>query len=114
MIDLRHEASHRDLPSVSRLRIGATFCLRWLKLYYWKQCQEIQRLLQRVEPQATTPDLGAIDGPLLLLAQREEAGSDVDEVAMDTSEGGAVWRITRGLCKSRDELIDLLTLSTYE
>ena len=113
VIDLRHEASHSDLPSVGRLRAGATFCLRWLKHYYWRQYREICAI-QRVESRATTPELGASHQPCPLLAQQEEVpGADVEVVATRTTEGGVVWKLTRGLCNSKFELVDLLTSSTY-
>ncbi|GAB2287090.1 hypothetical protein Dimus_021475 [Dionaea muscipula] len=35
LIDIRHEGSHRDLPSVPLLRLASTKALDWLKSYYW-------------------------------------------------------------------------------
>ncbi|XP_076928465.1 uncharacterized protein LOC143592435 [Bidens hawaiensis] len=36
LIDIRHECSHRDLPSLSLVRLASTKALDWLKSYYWE------------------------------------------------------------------------------
>ena len=36
MVDLRHEAAHRVLPSLSILREGANHALTWLQKEYWE------------------------------------------------------------------------------
>lgn len=114
MIDLRHEASHKNLPSVGRLRAGATFCLRWLKQYYWKQYQEIQGTQIVAESCPASPELGVARPHAPLLAEPKEvqpAGDVVTTTALE--EGGTVWKLTRGLCNTRFELVDLLTSSTF-
>lgn len=35
LIDIRHECSHRDLPSLRLVRLASTKALDWLKAYYW-------------------------------------------------------------------------------
>ncbi|KAL8159381.1 hypothetical protein V2J09_000918 [Rumex salicifolius] len=35
LIDIRHEASHRELPSLCLLRQASSEALNWLKSYYW-------------------------------------------------------------------------------
>lgn len=35
LIDIRHEGSHRELPSIRLLRIASEKALSWLKSYYW-------------------------------------------------------------------------------
>ncbi|KAL9260536.1 Dihydropyrimidinase-like protein [Drosera capensis] len=35
LIDIRHEGSHRELPSVRLLRLASVKALNWLKSYYW-------------------------------------------------------------------------------
>lgn len=35
LIDIRHEASHRELPSLRLLRQASIEALNWLKFYYW-------------------------------------------------------------------------------
>ena len=112
MIDLRHEASHKDLPSVGRLRAGATFCLRWLKQYYWKAYQVIQGM-QRSESGHNTPEVEATPS-LSLLSQPEEEERAEDVVTVISSEGGTVRKLTRGLCSTKHELYVLLSTSNYE
>ena len=66
-----------------------------------------------MESHTTDPNLRA-PRRSLRLAQKKEAESGGGVVAMGASEGGAVWKMTRGLCNSSVELVDLLTSSTYE
>lgn len=37
LVDVRHEAAHNELPSLSLLRQAATEALTWLKEYYWER-----------------------------------------------------------------------------
>ncbi|XP_051137299.1 uncharacterized protein LOC127255678 [Andrographis paniculata] len=41
LIDIRHEGSHRDLPSVRLLRRASTTALEWLVSYYWEPQERI-------------------------------------------------------------------------
>ncbi|KAL3516425.1 hypothetical protein ACH5RR_023327 [Cinchona calisaya] len=36
LIDIRHEGSHRDLPSLHLVRLASVKALDWLKAYYWE------------------------------------------------------------------------------
>uniref|UniRef100_A0A5B7AB89 Putative pre-rRNA-processing protein las1 n=1 Tax=Davidia involucrata TaxID=16924 RepID=A0A5B7AB89_DAVIN len=36
LIDIRHEGSHRDLPSLRLVRLASTKAVDWLKSYYWE------------------------------------------------------------------------------
>ncbi|KAK1372831.1 putative pre-rRNA-processing protein las1 [Heracleum sosnowskyi] len=36
LIDVRHECSHRDLPSLRLVRLASLKALEWLKSYYWE------------------------------------------------------------------------------
>ncbi|KAI7982363.1 Ribosomal biogenesis protein LAS1L [Camellia lanceoleosa] len=36
LIDIRHEGSHRDLPSLRLVRLASIKALDWLKSYYWE------------------------------------------------------------------------------
>lgn len=36
LIDIRHEGSHRDLPSLRLVRLASVKALDWLKSYYWE------------------------------------------------------------------------------
>lgn len=36
LIDVRHEGSHRDLPSLRLVRLASIKALDWLKSYYWE------------------------------------------------------------------------------
>ncbi|KAG9451120.1 hypothetical protein H6P81_011085 [Aristolochia fimbriata] len=36
LIDIRHECSHRELPSLALVRLASTKAIEWLKSYYWE------------------------------------------------------------------------------
>ncbi|KAK1293551.1 hypothetical protein QJS10_CPB17g01667 [Acorus calamus] len=36
LVDIRHESSHRDLPSLPIVRLGSMKALDWLKSHYWE------------------------------------------------------------------------------
>ena len=116
MIDLRHQASHYDLPSAGRLRAGATFCLQWLKQYYWKQYEDIQ-LFQRPESRSASPVPAGGPPPIPLFPPKPKEGQPAieDAVVATSIEGtdGAIGRLTRGLCTTKVELVNLLTSSAY-
>ncbi|XP_065850946.1 uncharacterized protein [Euphorbia lathyris] len=41
LIDIRHESSHRDLPSLTLVRNAAVQAIHWLKAYYWEPQMEL-------------------------------------------------------------------------
>ncbi|PHU18164.1 hypothetical protein BC332_13859 [Capsicum chinense] len=43
LIDVRHEGSHRDLPSLQLVRVASTKALDWLKSYYWEPQKNVIR-----------------------------------------------------------------------
>lgn len=49
LVDIRHEASHNDLPSLSLLRLAAAEALQWLQAAYWQRQQDhLSQQQQRV------------------------------------------------------------------
>ena len=40
LVDIRHEASHNDLPSLPLLRLAASDALQWLQAGYWQRQQD--------------------------------------------------------------------------
>lgn len=46
LVDVRHEASHNDMPSLSLLRLAAAQALDWLQAAYWQR-QETHLLQQQ-------------------------------------------------------------------
>ena len=57
LVDVRHEASHNDMPSLSLLRLAAAQALDWLQAAYWQRQEaylqqqkgRVVQLLQVVE-----------------------------------------------------------------
>ncbi|KAG6391388.1 hypothetical protein SASPL_149142 [Salvia splendens] len=41
LIDIRHEGSHRDLPSLQLVRLASTKALDWLISYYWEPQEKV-------------------------------------------------------------------------
>ena len=37
LVDVRHEASHNELPSLALLRLAASEALTWLRASYWQR-----------------------------------------------------------------------------
>ncbi len=37
LVDLRHEATHNELPSLACLRLAAAHALTWLAGHYWQR-----------------------------------------------------------------------------
>lgn len=96
VVTLRHSGTHEKLPSLGALRAGAEFSLSWLRANYWRpQRLTIGEQLGGAKTMAATP--------LELEEEREER----TEKEPETGEGH-VWRLTNGLCRSRDQLAAIL------
>jgi ribosomal biogenesis protein LAS1 len=61
-VELRHQATHEELPSLSKLRLATQKALRWIWDYYWAKLAEdpadledcntyLQRLLREKDPE---------------------------------------------------------------
>lgn len=44
LVDIRHQSTHNDLPSISSLRTGSKLALQWLKTNYWEAQLESTRV----------------------------------------------------------------------
>ena len=53
-VDLRHEATHGDMPSLTNLRSAARRALQWLWDDYWKALKGQEAITQRQESTTTT------------------------------------------------------------
>ena len=50
LVDLRHETTHNELPSLAALRAGARHALAWLRESYWEQQkQHIRESLRKID-----------------------------------------------------------------
>ena len=109
VVTLRHRGTHEKLPSVGSFRVGAEFCLSWLRANYWR-------------PQRLT--IGDVQHPgggsRAATPMQEEEGVESGSGAAGGRKGkekgekeGHIWRLTRGLCQSRPELVDLLGQANY-
>ena len=101
MVTLRHCGTHEKLPSLGALRAGAEFALSWLRANYWRP----QRLTigeQQGARDVTPPEGEGGQG------EHSRKGKDAN------SREGHIWRLTKGLCQSRDQLATLLVHADYE
>ena len=54
-VELRHQATHEELPSLSKLRAGAQKALQWIWDYYWAALTG-----QKEEPEIVVSSFGHI------------------------------------------------------
>lgn len=79
LIDIRHECSHRDLPSLRLVRLASIKALDWLKSYYWEPqktaipCPSDKAANLRKEIKSTIRELGLC----LNIQQIERSSSSV-------------------------------------
>lgn len=103
-VDLRHEATHGDMPSLTNLRSAARRALQWLWDDYWKAFKE-QEATQRQETTTLTRDDLAMQ-PMSELGYvgREILGRDHEEgeTAMPPKDEPEVgWQKWQGMWDSR-------------
>ena len=49
LVDVRHEATHNELPTLALLRLAAAAALDWLRSGYWqRQAEHLASSLDRV------------------------------------------------------------------
>ena len=70
VVELRHDATHNQLPSLAVLRSAAVDVLNWLREYYWRQQQKVLEDLQE-------DIIAAISGERTPPVEDEAHGMDV-------------------------------------
>lgn len=91
LVDLRHEATHNELPSLSPLRVAAVQGLAWLKQRYWNAQREHRAIYFRKIGDALNKYVGShisaaskgFTGPASQLSQHEEQTVDEQRDAYD-------------------------------
>ncbi|KAF6231483.1 hypothetical protein HO173_010235 [Letharia columbiana] len=81
-VDIRHEATHGDMPNLTNLRSAAQRALTWLWEDYWKGLEE------------QAPALPASHGPTAALP--DEAGYQREKVEGDGEEQPGGWQKWQG------------------
>ena len=95
--------THQQLPSIGAMRLGAEFCLSWLRVNYWRP----QRLLLSKHSGnrgSMSPD-PRVEG-LTVTTSPSSAGAKC-------SKDGRVESLTSGLCHTVKELETLLEQASY-
>ena len=106
-VDLRHEASHGDMPSLANLRSAARRALQWLWDDYWKTVAGEETDVQTQEASnLTETDLSLQPLPDLDPGVRDNTGNghgeeDPAAVALDAQPGFGKWQKWQGLWDSR-------------
>lgn len=85
-VELRHQATHEQLPSLTRLRTAAKKGLEWIWEYYWKHLPEVEDSQKK----------GEGEGDMIMLDEDEEGNAE--EVTEDNDEKGVddegpAWRL---------------------
>ncbi|KAK7530922.1 Las1-like-domain-containing protein [Phyllosticta citribraziliensis] len=58
-VELRHEATHEDLPSLRRLQMATEQALEWLWLHYWAKLDAAAQTSQDADEESTSADARA-------------------------------------------------------
>lgn len=91
LVDVRHQSTHNELPSLPTLRLAAEQSLRWLQGGYWarqREClsactEKIQSTLREyLALRARAAQLAAQGGRRLGAEDEEEEGAGVSEASM--------------------------------
>lgn len=103
VVTLRHSGTHEKLPSLGALRAGAEFGLSWLRANYWRP----QRLTIGEQGVAKSRDATPPEGERVGFGRHSGKGKEAE------AREGHIWRLTNGLCHSRDQLAAILIRADY-
>lgn len=87
-VELRHQATHEQLPSLTRLRTAAKKGLEWIWEYYWKHLPEVEDFQKKGE-----------GGDVIVLDEGEEdkagegEGGEKREGEGEGEDEGPAWRL---------------------
>ena len=87
LVDLRHDATHGEMPSITVLRTAAPRALRWLWEDYWK-CLGKQQSHKTLEESVGRADLSS-----LIQQDREDTEYDSSRDSRGVEDGGSVMRL---------------------
>ena len=87
LVDVRHEASHNELPTLPLLRLAAQQALAWLRAAYW------QRQSNHLQHQHTR---------IVALLQ---VGSHISAPALALAQGGPLTGVSSLPCSSRGHTV---------
>ena len=104
LVDLRHEATHGDMPSLTELRSAAKRALQWLWDDYWMSLERREGITQR---QATAISMrnDSAKQPLPELGHvgRDVSGKYIEEedMLLRPESAGGGWQKWQGMWDSR-------------
>ncbi|EDO65258.1 Las1-domain-containing protein [Neurospora crassa] len=82
-VELRHQATHEQLPSLTRLRTAAKKGLEWIWDYYWKHLPEVE--------DETKGEEGGDD--VIMLDEGDEQDEKDEGGEDDEDDEGPAWRL---------------------
>jgi hypothetical protein len=103
-VDLRHEATHGDMPPLKTLRSAAQRAMQWLWEDYWKTLKGTEAITQRQETETLTRndsgtqpvnELGSVSG----VSGREH--EERETMIPPTDKAEARWQKWQGMWDSR-------------
>ena len=105
-VDLRHEASHGDMPSLTNLRSAARRALQWLWEDYWKTLAGEETDMQTQVSNLTKTDLSLQPLPDSDPVDRDDAEKGHEEedptvVALDAQPDFGKWQKWQGVWDNR-------------
>jgi ribosomal biogenesis protein LAS1 len=117
LVDLRHEATHNELPSLAALQLAAHHALTWLRINYWeKQKDHVE--LNKTKISGIVGDYIASHMAAAIkaaaAAQKQDYDSDEDDDDQDNNNGvvdgnGDVFSIEYNVAEARKQRQALLT-----
>uniref|UniRef100_A0A7N0ZUD7 Las1-like protein n=2 Tax=Kalanchoe fedtschenkoi TaxID=63787 RepID=A0A7N0ZUD7_KALFE len=111
LIDIRHEGSHRDLPSLEILRLASVEALQWSKTYYWEpqkdavRCQEDEIVHVQKEIEAKINELAFM---LTMKETPKKSSSIVDRKSPKKRIRKALKNLRRLYLSFPFEVVDVL------
>ncbi|KAM5467415.1 rRNA-processing protein las1 [Microsporum audouinii] len=113
-VELRHEATHRDLPSLVVLRDAARRSMEWLWEFYWAKIEDDHSYLYKPSPDATRENIeeaGVLD---LLGVVRKTLKPLADQINKPEKGNRASIRTKQGLEIEENSIRQLIALCRRE
>lgn len=109
-VELRHEATHEDLPSLQRLMRNTKSALEWLWQYYWAKLDEPSGSKKTVTARVfTLPTKEQLRSVLTTFSnkRRAEIKASSTDVSATSASGVACLELVK-LCRGSKEAINML------
>lgn len=121
-VELRHEATHEELPSLLRLSRNTELALDWLWHHFWGKIEDPSASVQAKKTQnlLNPPDLTMIDGSqrvilaTFMAKRRQEIKRSVNDFSHSSASGIACQELVKVCRGSKDYLKTLASILVEE